>query len=89
MLRRSDHVAHDRHRVPHHLRNLVRQAAAVGVTQCDAVGTGARGSGDGGQCVLGVELVTIEEVLGVVCYLFAQRLEVGHAVGDHGQVIVK
>jgi hypothetical protein len=66
----------------------VGQRAPVGIAQHHAVGAGLRRRCDRSERVLRVEGVAIEEVLGVIDDFFVERLEVRHAVADHGDVLV-
>ena len=70
-----------------HLGDEAGQAAAVGVAEDDPVGARFGRGLQGGQRVVPVGPVAVEEVLGVVDHLFALAAQEGDAVADHGQVL--
>ena len=59
------------------------ECAAVGITQNQTRRTAVGSSLQGGECVLGRVLVTVEKVLGIIHYLAAMLDEVGDGVADH------
>ena len=71
------------------LVDFVRETAAVGVAQHQAVGAGLGRGGERAQGIVGVGLVAVEEVLGVVHQFLALLLQIAHRVGDHRHVFVE
>ena len=73
----------------HNIRQFSGEYASVGVAKHQAVGAGLCGAAYGLQRVVGVGPEPVEEVLGVVEHGAAVALEVGHGIGDHGQVLLQ
>ncbi len=66
-----------------------RQHAAVGVAQHDDLGAGVGGGPDDLEGVLGVGPVAVEEVLTVDEHPASVGDEMGHRIGDHGEVLLQ
>jgi hypothetical protein len=77
----------------HHLADdrldLVRQRAAVGVAQDDPAGALVIGRFGAGERILGIGLVTVEEVLAIEQDLAALGLGGAHAVADRRKVLLQ
>ena len=69
------------------VRDLVRETAAIGVAEDDAVRARRLGRQQRAERVVGIPLVPVEEVLGVVDDLLEVLEEVGDGVADHRQVL--
>ena len=83
---------HLRQSLPNRTRDvedLVREAAAIGIAEHQAVGTGIGRGGERLQGIVCIGLVAVEEVLGVVNQFLVQLLEIAHRVGDHRDVLVE
>jgi hypothetical protein len=70
------------------LGDLEWQARAVGVAECDVLGSGVRGGLQALERVAGVVAVAVEEVLGVVDHPLARLRQVGDRILDHRQVLL-
>ena len=70
-------------------RDLVRQAAAVGIAEHQPAGTSGRGRLETGLRIAGIGGVAVEEMLGIEHHFHAAPPGLGHAVLDHAQVLVE
>ena len=84
----ADHAAKMLAHVRHDLGQARRQRAAVGVAEHEAVRAGVKSSLERAEGKVPARLVAVEEVLGIVDHLAAERLEVGDRGADHLQVLL-